>query len=447
MSAFIQDLIENPITQITVAISVVFLIAAAFYSLSRPKMALLAAKNLRRNMLRTILTCLATMALVFMITMIWSVIYMLDAQTREKAADFKLIVTERWQIPSQMPMGHADYLNPEKSQYILPKEFNIRPDDFMVWSFYGGTTEKGKMSPETIAFFFALNPNSIIPMMEELSDIDPALPKKLIDNPRGCLLGRDRMRNLNKVVGERFTIYSLNFKDVDLEFEIVGALPDGRYDKLGIFNIDYLNNSLDKWSADRGGKKHPLDERRLNLIWLRVKDRETFEKAGAVIESSPYFASRPVRCDMASAAVGNFLESYGDMLRFVKWVMVPAILFSMALVVANAISITVRERRSEMAVLKVLGYSPNSILMLVWGESLLVGAISGFLAGLGAVFIVNVLIGGVPLPIAWFPAFFVPGQAAFWGLAMGIGTAFLGSFLPAWQARSVKVSEVFAKVA
>jgi putative ABC transport system permease protein len=114
---------------------------------------------------------------------------------------------------------------------------------------------------------------------------------------------------------------------------------------------------------------------------------------------------------------------------------------------ANAISISVRERRTEMAVLKVLGYPPRQILALVLGESLLVGGSSGLLAGALTYGIVNILIGGVKFPIAFFPAFMVPGQALLWGLAMGFSTALLGSFLPAWGARSVKVSEVFSKVA
>ena len=45
----------------------------------------------------------------------------------------------------------------------------------------------------------------------------------------------------------------------------------------------------------------------------------------------------------------------------------------MALVIANAISISVRERRTEMAVLKVLGFRPGQILVLVLGEALLIG--------------------------------------------------------------------------
>ena len=65
----------------------------------------------------------------------------------------------------------------------------------------------------------------------------------------------------------------------------------------------------------------------------------------------------------------------------------------------------------------------------------------------GLTYLFTMAIGGIKFPIAFFPAFFVPAWALIWGAAMGFGTAFLGSFLPAWGARSVKVSDVFAKVA
>ncbi|MBI3410313.1 MAG: ABC transporter permease [Planctomycetes bacterium] len=409
-------------------------------------MALLVLKNLRRKKWRTILTCVATMALVLIVTMIWTVVYFLDTVTREKAQDFKLIVTERWQLPSQMPMGHADYLNPESPKFILDKK-DVGPDDFMTWSFYGGTADPTKFTPENLVFFFCMNPRHIRTMMDDLKDVDSALVQKMIDNRQACLLGKERLKSLNKRVGERFKLTSINYKDINLEFEVVGELPEGRYDKSGIMNVDYFNDELDKYARDRGGKKHPLDEKRLNLIWLRVKDRDTFDRVAQVIESSSSFADRPVKCETASSGIGAFLDAYRDLLWMVKWLMVPAILAIMSLVVAIAISIGVRERRTEMAVLKVLGYRPNEILYLILGESLLVGALSGLAAGVLAVVLINVVVGGIPFPIAFFPTFMVPVQAILWGLAMGAATAYLGGFIPAYIARSVRVSEVFSKVA
>jgi putative ABC transport system permease protein len=131
----------------------------------------------------------------------------------------------------------------------------------------------------------------------------------------------------------------------------------------------------------------------------------------------------------------------------IKTMLVPAILGCMVLVLANAISISVRERRQEMAVLKVVGYRPRQILGLVLGESLLVGGVSGLLAAAFTLWLFNQVYGGVPFQIEFFPVFRVPPMALAWGPAMGMATAFLGSFLPAWQASQVRVADVFAKVA
>ena len=445
MAAFLDDLLSNWITQATAAVSLIFVLTALLFAATQARLVRIVLKNLRRNKGRTILTCVATLVLVLIVTMIWTVVYFLDTVTRERSRDFKLIVTERWQLPSQMPMGHADYLNPESSKFILdPKD--VGPDDFMTWSFYGGTADPTKFTPEHMVFFFCMDPRHIRTMMDDLENFSPAIVEKMNKNRQACVLGKDRLKQLNKVVGERFKLTSINYKGINLEFEIVGELPEGRYDKSGIMNMEYFNDEIDKY-ARASGKKHPMDEKRLNLVWLRVKDRDTFDRVAQTIENSPYFSDRPVKCETASSGIGAFLDAYRDLLWMVKWLLVPAILLGMSLVVANAISISVRERRTEMAVLKVLGYKPQKILSLILGESLLVGAFSGLAAGILAYVLVNVVIGGIPFPIAFFPKFMVPVQAILWGLAMGVGTAFVGSFVPAYIAQSVRVSEVFAKVA
>jgi putative ABC transport system permease protein len=189
-----------------------------------------------------------------------------------------------------------------------------------------------------------------------------------------------------------------------------------------------------------------MADRSLNLVWVRLPDTAAFEHYAAKVSSPGRFASPAVKTEKASSAIGNFLDAYRDILWAMRYLLSPALLVTMALVIANAISISVRERRPEMAVMKVLGYSPGLILLLVLGEALLIGALSGFLSTASAVLLVNAR-GGIPFPIAFFPRFMVPWDALWWGPALGAGTAFLGSFLPAWSARSVKVSEVFSKVA
>src|SRR5262245_19367918 len=119
MQAFLDDLI-HPVNLIATFVSLAMVLAGLVYVIVNPRMVVLAAKNLRRNLVRTLLTSTAIMVLVMMVTLIWTVIFFLDLTMQEKSADFKLIVMERWKVPSQMPITHADYLNPE-SPKCLPE--------------------------------------------------------------------------------------------------------------------------------------------------------------------------------------------------------------------------------------------------------------------------------------------------------------------------------------
>src|SRR5262249_8486862 len=121
------------------------------------KLLFLIFKNLRRNLLRTTLTFLALFVLVFIVTLIWSFLHMLDSFTEAKAGEQKAIVTERWQFPSMMPWSYASALETELEK--LPKEH--RPTGYMTWQFYGGTLDITKMSPENSLFMFAMEPRAL----------------------------------------------------------------------------------------------------------------------------------------------------------------------------------------------------------------------------------------------------------------------------------------------
>src|SRR5262249_15634197 len=158
-------------------------------------------------------------------------------------------------------------------------------------------------------------------------------------------------------------------------------------------------------------------------------DKEAFARVARQIETSPYLKDPEVKCETGASGLSSFMEPYSNLLWFVEYVLVPAILLIIALVIANAISISVRERYQEIAVLKVLGFRPWQVQVLVLGEALLVGGLSGlFSAGL-TFGVVNGVMNGVRFPIAFFPAFPIPVHAFWWGLAIGCRTAFVGSVM------------------
>jgi putative ABC transport system permease protein len=410
----------------------------------------LIVKNIGRNLVRTILTALGTMMLVFVVTLVWSILDFLNLATTAKNTGVKLIITDKWQIPSQMPFTYASSL----SEGAVRKPDDIKPLDSMTWQFYVGfvSKEKSERSFETVVFAFALEPKKLATMMDELDNLQPQQAaelaetiKKLEANDQGIILGPARMKSLNKKIGDTFTIYSTNYPDINLEVTVVGTFPPGRYNQNSAINRDYLNRAMDVYKR-QNGKEHAMARRTLNLVWLKVNDAAEAAKLQEQIDSSPDFTSPEVKCETASAGVSTFLDAYRDLIWGMRWLLAPAILVTLALVISNAISISVRERRTELAVLKVLGFRPNQIMVLVLGEALLIGVLSGTFSSWLTCGLVNIVIGGVPFPIAFFSAFMISIHALWWGPVLGGVTALLGSFVPAWTARNVLVSEVFSRV-
>jgi putative ABC transport system permease protein len=313
-----------------------------------------------------------------------------------------------------------------------------------------------------MVFFFCMEPRKLLTMMDdldqlsgqELVDLEKAI-QKMEEDPRCVLVGEERLQAMNKKVPapgdtktERISVTSINYLGIDMDgLEIIGTFPRSasRYAQSAVMNYRMLQNSLDSYKISKG-TAHPMANKTLNLVWLRVPDTRAYEKVADQIMKSSKFTDPAVKCETASSGVGAFLDAYRDLLWGMRWLLVPAILVTMALVIANAISISVRERRTEMAVLKVLGFGPTHIMMLVLGEALLIGGLAGLLSATCTFTYINWYLGGVKFPIAFFPAFRIPADALWWGPALGCLTAFCGSVLPSWSARSVKVSEVFSKI-
>ena len=414
------------------------------------KFFMLIFKNLRRNLLRSMLTSAGVMVLVFVITLIWSILGFLDVATSEKTSNFKGIVTEKWSIPSQMPFAYATTLENGAAR----EDTDVKPMDSMTWQFFIGSTEKGKgFSLKTFVFAFCMEPKKLLTMMDELDSLQPGPRAELNEaiqkmemNRQGIIVGQKRLAALEKRVGDRIKIFGTNYRDLELECEIVGTLPLGRNDNNTIINRDYLNASLDAYKASKG-KPHPLANKTMNLVWVKVPNKETFTKVSGQIDNSPMFATPPVKIETASSGVSNFLAAYKDLLTIFRWILAPSIIATLTVVISNAISISVRERRKEMAILKVIGFQPNQIMFLVLGEAILLGVAAGSISSIGTYFFVNRIIGGIPFPIAFFSSFPVLDGALWWGAAIGFATSFAGSILPALSTRSIKVVDVFSKVA
>lgn len=226
--------------------------------------------------------------------------------TREQLT---LVVSKRDEIPSELPWEYAGLLDPESPKCIIDKS-DVRPGSFMSWAFYGGSLDgSDENSLEGKIFFFAMNPEHIRPMMVDLQDMDPELVRKLKQNQRGCLLGKQVRTGKEIEIGDHFKVAGLLHKGIDLEFELIGQLPEGRYNRSAIMNVEYLKSSLDRYER-LNHQKHPKADRSLNLIYIRAETREAVERIKQQIETSSRFTNPRLRCETVEEGLAKFQKTH-----------------------------------------------------------------------------------------------------------------------------------------
>jgi putative ABC transport system permease protein len=421
-------------------------------------------RNLRRNLLRTALTYCALFVLTGMLTFLFGILKGIEDFTTEKEGAQTVIMTEKFGLPSQLPPGHAQHLKD-----VIRDPQNVarehQPDDieknFMTWSFVVGSTEPNatKMTQENSLFFLALQPDAIRHEMiathglskKDLGDEDWAELCKVLDvvneNKRNVVIGEDRLKMLNLKVGDEITMYSINYKEIVFEFKIVGAFPSkSKLNMAAAMRYDYLDSKLEDYKK-KNGKPHVMAERCINLVWVRMPDKQGTEQLAKAVDGK---FSPAVKLETFSSAVQSFMEPFKDILWGLKVLIMPAIVVIMCLVIGITITIGVRERWGEMAVLKVLGFQPWQVMGMIVSEAVLIGVFGGMLSTWTVYWLpliiskANKAAGG---SFKFFDTMDFPAIILLYGPVLGVLIGLVGSALPSWNARKVKVSEVFAQVA
>jgi len=418
-------------------------------------------RSLNRNMLRTALTYIALFVLTGMLTLIYSLVSFLGNITKEKEDNLQVIMTERYNIPSKMLRGQATQLK-SVLQNDLPPESRPRnlEDDFMMWSFVGATLDKDKRTQENTLFMLALEPHTILTMLEfqglskaDLSEEGYAELQTSVaamqEDKRNIIVGHERLDIMGKKVGDTLTAYALGFKDIQFDLKIVGTFPaESRWSKSATMRMDYFEATIDnKGLKEADGS--PL--RTVNLVWVRLPNKKAYEELAVIVNDPKKFNNPALKLETASAGISSFLTAYKDILWGMKYLVMPAIMIIMCLVVSITITISVRERRTEMAVMKVMGFLPWHVMMMIITEAVLIGVFGGMLStwlvyfGPETIRTIQETL-GFKVQIGFFSNFKAPWEIVIYGPVLGFMVGLIGSAVPAWSSRKVKVSEVFAQV-
>jgi len=373
-------------------------------------------KNLGRNKLRTTLTALAVVVLVAIYTFASTVTDKINQMVAAHSSHTRLIVREKWVMPSRFPI-----------RYMAKIDQAAGVDDWTVWHFYGGYLDDAGHAGAGIATRMD-NLRDMHPGMEEL---DADLLAAMDENKQGVLMGRGLMDQMKWDVGQKFTCLSFTHLGKDLEFQIVGELPSDLWSNNFFFRQDYYQEATG-------------DRESVNVAWVRVANSEVGKRVAAEIEKLFANSHDKLRVETESAGVGRFMGRTSTIVSIINFV-VTILLVDMIVVLSNSISMTVRERRKEMAILKILGFSPAFILTMIIGEAMTVGMFGGLL-GSSLAYGASVLNAARQLPwqIDFLLQFPIPVKFIVHGLVVGAGVGFLGSAVPAWSAQKVQVVEAFS---
>jgi putative ABC transport system permease protein len=138
-----------------------------------------------------------------------------------------------------------------------------------------------------------------------------------------------------------------------------------------------------------------------------------------------------------------FAQSFANQIGDIGTIMIAiasAVFFTILLVAANTMAQSIRERVSELAVLKTLGYSNSVVMALVLAESLLLAVGAGWL-GLA----VGVLLTTKDPTNGLLPAFFLPGRDLALGVMAAMVLGLSAGAVPATRAVRLRIVDALRR--
>lgn len=257
--------------------------------------------------------------------------------------------------------------------------------------------------------------------------------KAWLGDRQGAIVGVDLAKRFGWKVGDRIPITGTIWQPKQgqtWEFNIVGLYDGGpSVDKTQFFfRYDYLDENR------AGGQ---------GLVgWYVVKiaDPSQAQQMGAKFDAMFANSSAETKTTTEKGFVEGFAKQVGDIGAIMVAILV-AVLFTMLLVAANTMAQSVRERTSEMGVLKTLGFSNASILSLILGESVLIALLGGSL-GLGVAWLI--VQGGDPTN-GMLPIFVLPTRDVILGAVMIVVLGLIAGALPAFTAMNLKITDALRR--
>ena len=379
-------------------------------------------RNARRNPVRSLLTIASTSISLFLMMILFSFFSVNDAAAGS-SKDRNRIVT----LNSQ---GFTGTLPIVRVREIAALEGVASATPF---SWFGG-----KLGEERMPFAqFGVDPNTFLTVYDEFTMPADQL-KSWQSDLSGCIIGRKLSEERHLKVGDLLPLKGDAYP-VDLNLAIRGVYdgPPIRDLRMCLFNWSYLDELLKK-SGQGGGAGNA------GCIVIKCKIDGVVTPLCRKIDAYYLNTEYPTRTQTEEAFGKIFMEMLGDLRGMVRAIGL-AVILSLVLVGANALAMALRERTTEIAVLKAIGFGRQLVLFIVLAEAMLVSGLGGVVGALGC----KLLFDSFDLSRysgGFLPFFYVPWATALAGLAISLLIGFVSGIIPAFLAARLSVVKGLRKV-
>jgi len=379
----------------------------------------LVLKSARRSKRRTALTMISVALAVFLFAALRSVLDGFDAVSAASSST-RLVTIRSTSMIFSMPTSHTE---------VVKSTPGVTDVTWANW--FGGIYK----DPKNFFGQFAIDPESYLRMYPEVI-LSPEEKEAFLADRTGCIVGDGLAKKYGWQIGERIVIQPgiPVYGSLDYPFTIRGIYRAGSSavdNQSMMFHWKYA----DERSSPQG---------QVGWVVTRVANPDQATQVIAAIDQR--FANSPyeTKTETEQAFSAQFASMLGN-LNLLLGSVALAVVLSTLFVAGNTMAMSVRERTTEIAVMRTLGFPALTIFLLVVGEGLIVALVGG---ALGAA-LARATINAEALGMAggFIPLFGVNNWNVVVGIGLSILIGLLAAVIPATMASRLKIVDALRRVA
>lgn len=385
-----------------------------------PKLLHLALRNMLRQRRRTILTALTFAVAVFLYTVLVAVPVSMDRIASDAAKGLRLITIAHnsYRLPAKYcneikKMRHVVACAPELQFTTIYRD----PRDFITT--FGVTQD----------IFSVTGDNDF--------QVPPQTRAMMASDRRFCSVGTVLMHEHGWKIGQQIVLRSPDNDKLWLTLIPMLVLPSVLTSRTLLFDRRVLDDAVkDAFGVDTTD--------RASFLTTRVDRAEDMDQVIAEIDENFHNSDAETETTEESDALASVVTGIGD-IKTIMYSLCIVVLVTVLLIAANSMAMMVRDRVTEVAVMRALGFGRMHVVTLLLAEAAFIG-LAGAVVGAGAalwIFHRGISLGTLTGAMGYMAV--TPDTAAL-AVLIALGASILSALLPVARAAQIAPAMAVRKV-